>query len=533
MNTNEITRPAVSFYRFGPYELDLERNELRKFGLRIKLERKPLQLLIALLECSGEVVTRSELRQLLWGEGVFVDFEKGLTVAATKLRAALNDSYENPKYIATVGGEGYRFLEHVQTVFAPSPTLSLDSCGEASRQIEESKSTPSRSLRAPDAGLGWIGGNVHHPRLVFVAALSALVVVAAIGLLGSQPRTSAVSTAKADFWPRGSAAQKTAGAARFFILNQNGHNVSVLNTLRDSFESTIPMDADPRGAAILPDGATIYVSLNRVNRVVALDTHSSHIVSSIPVGNNPVGVAANPRPPFVYVANNYSNTVSVIDSRTNTVVQKLAVGSLPTEIAVSADGTRAIVSNQSGGSVTMIDSVANVVLATIPVGSTPVGVAFTPDSKFAWITIAGQAEAVVIDVATQQVVHRARTGLGPVRVVFTRDGRRAIISNFYSNTLTVVDTASLQSTGDIEVGLNPVGLALNPAGDLAFVANYGSNTLSVIDTSTMKVIRTMKAGTNPVEIAVLPCYAMACDGRSERETSTNGDTDPTLELLGK
>jgi YVTN family beta-propeller protein len=509
VNTKETARSNVRLYRFGPYELDLAQNELRKFGLRLKLPPKPLRLLLALLDHSGEVVTRSELRQLLWSEGVFVDFEKGLTVAVTKLRAALNDSSDNPKYIATVAGQGYRFLEHVQPVFAPQPIVLGGSCAEASRQVEESNSTPTfRSLRAPDARSVWTGTIVHiRRRLVLAATLSVLVVVVAIGLMGSHSRTLEAAN------PRGSAAQKSAGAAHLFLLNQNGYNVSVLNTLRDSLELTIPMEADPRGAAILPDGATLYISVNRLNRVVALDTHSSHVVSRIPVGNNPVGVAANPRPPFVYVANNYSNSVSVIDSRSNTVVQTLAVGGLPTEIAVSADGTRTIVTNQSGGSVTMIDSVANVVLATIPVGSTPVGVAFTPDSKFAWITLAGEGEAVVIDVARQQVVHRVRVGLGPVRVVFTRDGRHAIVSNFYSNTLTVVDTASLQSTHDIEVGLNPVGLALNPAGDRAFVANYGSNTLSVIDTSTMKVIRTLKAGTNPVEIAVLACYAIACDGR--------------------
>lgn len=101
-------------YRFGPYELDKDRNQLRKFGIRLKIERKPLQLLTALVDRSGEVVTRSDLQGLLWGEGVYVDFEKGLSVVVTKLRAALSDSSEDPKYIETVAGEGYRFIAKVE-----------------------------------------------------------------------------------------------------------------------------------------------------------------------------------------------------------------------------------------------------------------------------------------------------------------------------------------------------------------------------------------------------------------------------------
>lgn len=114
-----ITTPTI-LYRFGPYEFDTGRSELRKYGIRIRLERKPIQLLAALLARAGQVVPRSDLHRLLWGDDVFVDFEKGLTVAAAKLRAVLNDTVENPRYIETVAGEGYRFIASVEQVFAPA-----------------------------------------------------------------------------------------------------------------------------------------------------------------------------------------------------------------------------------------------------------------------------------------------------------------------------------------------------------------------------------------------------------------------------
>jgi len=121
MSASKSAAHPVLIYRFGFYELDTSRNELRKFGVRVKLERKPMQLLIALVERQGEVVTRGDLQRSLWGEDLFVDFNKGLNVAATKLRAALNDSSEKSTYVETVAGEGYRFVAEVELAFATAP----------------------------------------------------------------------------------------------------------------------------------------------------------------------------------------------------------------------------------------------------------------------------------------------------------------------------------------------------------------------------------------------------------------------------
>ena len=96
--------------RFAVFELDLESGELRKYGVKIKLQQKPFQILALLLERSGEVVTREELQRQLWPSDVFVDFESGLNNAVKKLRAALGDSAETPRFVETVARHGYRFL---------------------------------------------------------------------------------------------------------------------------------------------------------------------------------------------------------------------------------------------------------------------------------------------------------------------------------------------------------------------------------------------------------------------------------------
>ncbi len=96
--------------RFGVFELDLRSGELRKHGLRIRLQEQPFQVLAMLLEHPGEVVTREELQKKLWPADTFVDFDHGLNKAINKLREALGDSAESPRFVETVARRGYRFL---------------------------------------------------------------------------------------------------------------------------------------------------------------------------------------------------------------------------------------------------------------------------------------------------------------------------------------------------------------------------------------------------------------------------------------
>jgi DNA-binding winged helix-turn-helix (wHTH) protein/tetratricopeptide (TPR) repeat protein len=100
--------------RFGAFELDLRSGELRKHGIRLKLQNQPFQVLALLLEHPGDVVKREELRQKLWPADTFVDFDTGLNSAIKKLRDVLGDSAEEPHYIETVPRRGYRFIAPVE-----------------------------------------------------------------------------------------------------------------------------------------------------------------------------------------------------------------------------------------------------------------------------------------------------------------------------------------------------------------------------------------------------------------------------------
>jgi TolB-like protein/DNA-binding winged helix-turn-helix (wHTH) protein len=109
---------------FGPFRLNIETGELWKSRTRIRLQGQPLQILLCLLEEPGRFRTREELRSKLWPNGTFVDFDHSLNVAINRLRERLGDSAENPLYIETVAGVGYRFIKSVETSRS-SPAASL------------------------------------------------------------------------------------------------------------------------------------------------------------------------------------------------------------------------------------------------------------------------------------------------------------------------------------------------------------------------------------------------------------------------
>lgn len=99
--------------RFGAYEVDLRESRLTKTGIRVRLQEQPFQILVLLLERAGQLVTREEIRQRLWSDNTFVEFDNALNTAVGKLRSALNDSADNPRFLETIPRKGYRFVAPV------------------------------------------------------------------------------------------------------------------------------------------------------------------------------------------------------------------------------------------------------------------------------------------------------------------------------------------------------------------------------------------------------------------------------------
>jgi len=166
----EQLAPSARIFRFGRFEADAARGTLSRGGLRVRLQEQPFRVLIWLLERPGEILTREDLRQQLWPEGTYVDFDGSLNVILKKLRAALDDDSDNPRFIETVPRRGYRFIAPV-TVESVAVELSASANGRvagdpAALSVDKKapKGPPPLHLYAVSAvvllvlaGLGWYG----------------------------------------------------------------------------------------------------------------------------------------------------------------------------------------------------------------------------------------------------------------------------------------------------------------------------------------------------------------------------------------
>ena len=122
---------------FGLYELDLQSEELWKSGFRVKLQSQPFKILVALLEQPGMIVTRDELQRRLWDKGTVVDFEHSLAAAINKIREALGDSADNPRFVETLARRGYRFIAPVSL---PAPAELAPAAAKPDELAEQDES---------------------------------------------------------------------------------------------------------------------------------------------------------------------------------------------------------------------------------------------------------------------------------------------------------------------------------------------------------------------------------------------------------
>lgn len=183
-------------WRFGPFELDVRAYQLRLQGRAIRLERRPMDLLILLVERRGDLVTRQEIIERLWGRDVFVDVDTGVSTVVWKVRAALRDSAESARYIETVPGRGYRFAASVEAV----PHAGDDAQRLAASTPEESESSVTAPL--PDGntpkGVVW-----RWPTKTTAAAalmlLVALIVAVFVYVSASSRQSQTVSIAVLPF----------------------------------------------------------------------------------------------------------------------------------------------------------------------------------------------------------------------------------------------------------------------------------------------------------------------------------------------
>ena len=171
-----------SYYRFGPFELDTGKGVLSRGEKRVKLQDLPFRLLVMLVEQSGEIISREEVCKRLWPDNTFVEFDRSLGVAVRKVREALSDDAEAPRYVETIPRRGYRFLAPV--------THESDNRSHAASARTPAADSSRPSLAVP-SGL---------ERYLIIAAIVTVTVGAGLYILRSAPR-HAPTAALNDFRP--------------------------------------------------------------------------------------------------------------------------------------------------------------------------------------------------------------------------------------------------------------------------------------------------------------------------------------------
>jgi len=289
MSTQPGSRPRVSF---GPFEYDPNSGELRKHRSVLRLQGQPLRILSILIEQPGELVGRLELQRQLWPGVASGDFDHGLNAAVNKLRQTLNDSADQPRYIETLPGQGYRFIAPLQT----TPTRS---------NLEVMPSPPSQA--------------VHVSRVPFyvAAGVAALALAVWVGWklqvpVAMQPMQFTISPPAGFFLeaagPRQSFALSPDGNAIVFsAMDKSGHFQLFIRQFHQLESQAIPESRDARAVFWSPDGSSVYfTSFGKMRRLkpgspasVVIADSLAMLTTGLPFSGNRLLVANNQRSAFV------------------------------------------------------------------------------------------------------------------------------------------------------------------------------------------------------------------------------------------
>lgn len=269
------TRSSNNKVSFGVFEADLQTGELRRAGIRIKIQSQPFKVLSILLERAGEVVTREELQQKLWGDKTTVDFDHSLGTAINKIREALGDSADNPRFVETLARRGYRFIAPVSLVDTGLPQISSAGSSRTSTEEKSDAEQPSSDFQIngrTNFAAALLGNRRRELLLGVFAATTLIFAGLSFGLwsrLHQYPSPARISPVT--FSGRVSPGEPlleslpgmaTDGARIFFPMIENGRAVlsQALIGMGDASTLDLPSSiAAPAICDIAPDGSKLLV----------------------------------------------------------------------------------------------------------------------------------------------------------------------------------------------------------------------------------------------------------------------------------
>lgn len=346
-----------------------------------------------------------------------------------------------------------------------------------------------------------------------------------IGLLGLGVAACRGADQRAADTTAGTAAAPAAddGGPYVYVTNEDGNDVTVIDSRTDSVVRTLEPGRRPRGVRLSPDGTHLIVAVSgspkggpgvdesklpppdRSKDGIAILDLATGAVQRLPGGHDPESFDITPDGKTIYVSNEDAGTATVLDVASGNVVGTVTVGEEPEGVSTRPDGKEVWVTSEGKGTVSAIDVGTNEVVATIRVGRRPRSVAFTPDGAKAYVPAEFGGTVTVVDANTHQVLKTIKipgTNPRPMGSAMAPDGKRVYITNGRGGTVSVIDTGADSVIATFPVGQRPWGIAITPDGKKLYTANGPSNDVSVIDAATNTVIKRIPAGDSPWGVAI-------------------------------
>jgi YVTN family beta-propeller protein len=319
-----------------------------------------------------------------------------------------------------------------------------------------------------------------------------------------------------------------AEAARAYVSNEDGHTVSVIDTLKNAVIATIDVGKRPRGLKLNQDATRLYVAVSglpkcpptvpdeecaklerdlKADGVAVIDTRSLKLAALLKAGSDPEQFDLSRDGRLLFVANEDTGQATVLDVNDGSIKAQIPVGREPEGVGVSPDGRWVLVTNESDNAVSVIDARTFKVVRAVPVGKRPRDVAFTPDGRTAYVTGEFDASLYRMAVPDGNPVERVvelRKEARPMAVVLDARKSRLYMSTGRGGTVAVIDPAGPRLVKEIPVGTRPWGIALSEDGRWLYTANGPSNDVGVVDTESLAVTAKIPVGRSPWGVVLGP-----------------------------
>lgn len=315
-----------------------------------------------------------------------------------------------------------------------------------------------------------------------------------------------------------------------YVANYFDNTVTVVNTITNMVNTTIPVGTEPLAVSVSADGKRVYVANIYDATISVIDAAANQVIATIG-GVYPEGLVVSPDGSRLFVAN-MGGTISVIDTATDTIIATITLVSGTYNLAISSDGSRLYVANILTNDVSVINTANNSVIGSNTVGTKPDCIVLSPDNKNAYVANSGSNTISVINTTGNTVSATIPLSFSPGYMCISPDGNELYVTDNNAGKVHIINTSTNSAGAVIAVTGSASGISISADGKMLYVENgyiglnnnTNSNTVSVINTATNTVAATIPVGSHPIAYGNFVSAGFGCQSNT---TSFNITVNPS------